>query len=85
MKELADLDEVAKLPGFEEIDPWLEPKPLTPPEPREFMRTVTLGPHLQLLPEELRETFIDQVVAEMDEPVTLDYVRLNMQARRPAT
>ena len=71
--------------GFEEIDPWLEPKPLTPPEPREFMRTVTLGPHLQLLPEELRETFIDQVVAEMDEPVTLDYVRLNMQARRPAT
>jgi trans-aconitate 2-methyltransferase len=70
--------------GFEEIDTWLEPKPLTPPEPREFMRTVTLGPHLQLLPEELRETFIDQVVTEMDEPVTLDYVRLNMQARKPA-
>lgn len=70
--------------GFEEIDTWLEPKPLTPPEPREFMRTVTLGPHLQLLPEQLRDSFLDQVVAEMEKPVTLGYVRLNMQARRPA-
>jgi trans-aconitate 2-methyltransferase len=70
--------------GFEEIETWLEPKPLTPPEPREFIRTVTLGPHLQLLPEELRESFLDQVVSEMEEPVTLDYMRLNMQARKSA-
>jgi trans-aconitate 2-methyltransferase len=69
--------------GFEEIETWLEPKPLSPPEPREFMRTVTLGPHLEMLPEALREDFLDQVIAEMDEPITLDYVRLNMQARRP--
>jgi trans-aconitate 2-methyltransferase len=69
--------------GFEEIETWLEPKPLSPPEPREFIRTVTLGPHLQLLPEELRDEFLDAVVAEMPEPITLDYVRLNMQARKP--
>lgn len=69
--------------GFEQIETWLEPKPLTPPEPREFMRTVTLGPHLQRLPEHLRADFLDEVIEEMDEPVSLDYVRLNMAARRP--
>ena len=51
--------------------------------PAEFMRTVTLGPHLALLPEELRDDFIDAVIAEMDEPLTLDYVRLNIEATRP--
>ncbi len=68
--------------GFDRIETWLEPKPLTPPEPREFMRTVTLGPHLEQLPEELRDDFLDAVVAEMDDPPTLDYVRLNIEAKR---
>ncbi len=45
---------------------WLEPKPLAPPEPREFMRTVTLGPHLAHLPPESCTTaFVDAVVAGM--------------------
>jgi trans-aconitate 2-methyltransferase len=70
--------------GFEDIETSLEPKPVTPPEPREFMRIVTLGPHLSRLPEELRDDFIDAVLAEMDEPPTLDYVRLNMAGRRPS-
>jgi trans-aconitate 2-methyltransferase len=68
--------------GFTDIETSLEPKPLTPPEPREFMRTVTLGPVLELLPEELRDDFTDQVTAAMGEPVVLDYVRLNMAARK---
>jgi trans-aconitate 2-methyltransferase len=70
--------------GLEPESVWLEPKPLTPPEPREFVRTVTLGPHLARLPEDLRDGFIDAVMAGMDDPPTLDYVRLNIQARRPA-
>jgi trans-aconitate 2-methyltransferase len=69
--------------GFEQIETWLELKPVTPPNPSEFIRTVTLGPHLQHLPEDLRDPFLDAVVAEMEEPITLDYVRLNMTARRP--
>lgn len=69
--------------GFEEISTFLEPKPLTPPEPREFMRTVTLGPILDKLPAELHDRFIDAIVAQMGEPVTLHYVRLNISARRP--
>jgi hypothetical protein len=47
------------------------------------MRTVTLGPHLANLPDELHDPFIDAVTERMDDPVTLDYVRLNMEARRP--
>lgn len=69
--------------GFDDAKAWLEHKPLTPPEPREFMRTVTLGPHLARLPEGLQDDFVDAVIAEMDDPPTLDYVRLNIEATRP--
>ncbi|MGZ5337719.1 MAG: class I SAM-dependent methyltransferase [Solirubrobacterales bacterium] len=67
--------------GFAEARAWLQPKPVTPSDPREFIRTVTIGPHLARLPEELGDPFLDAVVAEMPEPVMLDYVRLNMEAR----
>ena len=36
------------------------------------------------LPEQLRERFVDTVMDRLDRPVVLDYVRLNMTARRPA-
>ena len=39
--------------------------------------------HLDPLPEELREPFVERVMERLDEPVVLDYVRLNMVARRP--
>jgi len=71
--------------GLEPTGVWLEHKPLSPPEPREFMRTVTLGPHLSHLPTELRDQFVDAIAEEMGEPVTLDYVRLNIETRRPRT
>ena len=49
------------------------------------MRTVTLGPHLAQLPEELHDAFIDAVVAgACTSPSTLDYVRLNIEAAAPA-
>ena len=48
------------------------------------MRTVTLGPHLARLPEALRDEFVEAVLAEMDDPPTLDYVRLNLEGTRPA-
>lgn len=70
--------------GFTEVHTWLQPKPVRPEDPREFMRVVTLGLHLARLPADLQDPFIDAVAAEMDEPVTLNYVRLNIDARRPA-
>jgi trans-aconitate 2-methyltransferase len=69
--------------GFTGVRAWLQPKPVRPADPREFMRVVTLGLHLARLPAELHDPFIDAVAARMPEPVTLNYVRLNIEARRP--
>jgi trans-aconitate 2-methyltransferase len=67
--------------GFSDARCWLETKPVTPEQPLEFTSTVTLGPHLAQLPEELRRPFAEAVLDEAGEPLTLDYVRLNIEAR----
>jgi trans-aconitate 2-methyltransferase len=67
--------------GFAEARCWLEPKPVTPSEPLRFTMTVTLVPHLACLPEEKRRPFAEAVLARSPEPLTLDYVRLNIEAR----
>jgi trans-aconitate 2-methyltransferase len=68
--------------GFDEVDTWLEPRPVTPEEPREFMKTVVLHPFLERLDETERDDFVEAVIAQLGEPVELDYVRLNLSARR---
>jgi trans-aconitate 2-methyltransferase len=68
--------------GFADVETWLEPKSVTPEQPRAFIGTVCVVRHLDLLPDELRDPFIDRVLAEAGEPFVLDYVRLNMTARR---
>ncbi|HEU4706328.1 MAG TPA: methyltransferase domain-containing protein, partial [Solirubrobacterales bacterium] len=68
--------------GFSDIRCWLQPKPVQPSRPLEFISTVTLGPLLDQLPEEKRRPFAEAVLAEHEEPLTLDYVRLNIEARR---
>jgi trans-aconitate 2-methyltransferase len=58
-------------------------------EAAEFLSTVVLRHHLERLPEDLRASYAREV-AELraaDDPagrVVLDYVRLNLEARRPA-
>ena len=69
--------------GFEEIRCWLNSKPVRPDEPSEYLRVSALGPHLARLPAELHDRFVADVVARMGEPLTIDYVRLNIEARRP--
>jgi trans-aconitate 2-methyltransferase len=66
--------------GFAAAECWLQPAPQQPDQPREFLSTIVLGPHCQHLPEELREPFMDDVLAELGEPVIVDYVRLNIDA-----
>jgi trans-aconitate 2-methyltransferase len=66
--------------GFAEAECWLTPAPCEPEHPREFLATIVLGPHVQHLPEQLREPFMDEVLAELGEPVIVDYVRLNIDA-----
>jgi trans-aconitate 2-methyltransferase len=68
--------------GFQEIETWLEPYPVTPEDPRAYFTTVCLGPHLEQMPSELREQYVDAVYERAGGK--LDYVRLNMNARRPA-
>ncbi len=70
--------------GFRDVRCWLEPKTVTLEEPRPFVQTVCLVRHLDALPEgDLREAFIDRVLADSGEPLVLEYVRLNMAGRRP--
>jgi trans-aconitate 2-methyltransferase len=66
--------------GFAQATCWLEPSPQQPEEPRTFLSTIVLAPHCQLLPPDLRERFMDEVLAKAGEPVVVDYVRLNIDA-----
>ena len=66
--------------GFTTAECWLSPAPREPEHPREFLSTIVLGPHVQQLPPELREPFMDDVLAKLGEPVVVDYVRLNIDA-----
>ncbi|MFI5003460.1 MAG: class I SAM-dependent methyltransferase [Solirubrobacterales bacterium] len=66
--------------GFASAECWLQPAPQQPEHPREFLSSIVLGPHHQRLPEELREPFMDTVLAELGKPVVVDYIRLNIDA-----
>jgi trans-aconitate 2-methyltransferase len=68
--------------GFEEARCWLEDRPVQPREPRGFLEAVCLGPHLDRLPEDLRGPYLDAALEVVPRPLTLDYVRLNISARR---
>jgi trans-aconitate 2-methyltransferase len=70
--------------GFTDVTTWLEPSPVHPPEPLEYLRTVCLGHHLAALPERLRGPYAEAVAKRCGTPLQLDYVRLNITARRPA-
>jgi trans-aconitate 2-methyltransferase len=79
----ADAEETAKrlrAAGFEEIETSLQPWDVVPPDPREFMRTLILKPHVDSLPAELHEPLLDEVEAAVGEPFSLRYIRLNISA-----
>jgi trans-aconitate 2-methyltransferase len=67
--------------GFTDVRCWLEPKPVTPDRPLEFISTVTLGPILDQLPEEKRRPFAEAVLDQEGQPLVLGYVRLNIEAQ----
>ncbi len=73
--------------GFDRIETWLSEAPTpfdTPAQFEAFLETVCLRTFLDELPAEAREPFIKAVATRMPE-LTLDYVRLNITARRAAT
>jgi trans-aconitate 2-methyltransferase len=66
--------------GFDAVETWLEPYPMVPDDPGDYLRTVCLGYHLEQLPEELRDRYVEAVLERSDPE--LDYVRLNITATR---
>ena len=70
--------------GYEEIACWLteEPTRFEPGEPFEaYLRAVALGPQVERLPESERDAYVHQVAERIGDPL-VDYVRLNITARR---
>jgi len=72
-----ETEERLRAAGFLEARAWLEDWPVVPPEPRTFLATVCL----RTMPDDQREAAIDRVMAELGDPPTLDYVRLNIVAK----
>ena len=72
--------------GFEIADDgvWLERKTVRPSDPEAFGRVVGLAKHMARLPEGLKDEFAAAVLGSMPRPLTLEYVRLNISARKPA-
>jgi trans-aconitate 2-methyltransferase len=68
--------------GFDDVSCWLEPRRIEPADPRAYIETICLVRHLDPLPEGLRGPFIDRVLARAGTTLVLEYVRLNMTARR---
>jgi trans-aconitate 2-methyltransferase len=66
--------------GFGAVRCWLAERPVTPDEPREYLRTINLGAHLERLPNALHEPFLDAVLERLGAHPTIDYVRLNVDA-----
>jgi trans-aconitate 2-methyltransferase len=77
-----ETEERLRQAGFTDVRCWLEDKPVQPEDPYAFTTTVTMGPHLARLPEELRRSFAESVLELEDDPLTLNYVRLNIEATR---
>ena len=71
--------------GFAEAHCWLEQLDAIQPEnPREWVSVVGLAAYKERLPEELHEPFTDAVIEALPDPVEFRYIRLNLDARRPA-
>jgi trans-aconitate 2-methyltransferase len=76
--------------GFEEVETWLHDEVAafdSVDELARFLGTVVLGGHLEKLPEEERGPFaaaVAEKVAAVEDTPALDYVRLNIMARRSA-
>jgi trans-aconitate 2-methyltransferase len=67
--------------GFGQSRAWLQERPVTPEDAHAYLTEINLGAHLGRLPEELHRSFVDEVIERLGgPPVTIDYVRLNIDA-----
>jgi trans-aconitate 2-methyltransferase len=69
--------------GFTDVECWLhdEPTPLPEGDLEPYLEAICLGDHVEPMGEDERRTFVHEVARRMPAPV-IDYVRLNIRARR---
>ena len=79
---IPEVDAAGELADDEQVECWLEDKHVTPEDPLDYLATSALGPHLARLPDAQAQPFIDAVAERMPSPLSFDYVRLNINARR---
>ena len=85
-KHFAGADETRRrleAAGFVEVETWLhdEPTPLPTDDLEPYLEAICLGDHVEGMAEPERRRFVHEVARRMPEPV-IDYVRLNIRARR---
>jgi trans-aconitate 2-methyltransferase len=83
---VADTEARLARAGFDSPRCWLDRKEVQPADPEAwpFLSSCVVNQHLDRLPGDLREPFLEALVDSMPRPLTLRYVRLNISARRPA-
>jgi trans-aconitate 2-methyltransferase len=67
--------------GFAEVRAWLEPRPVYPEDIGKHLREVILGAHAERMPAEIFEAFATEIDAALGTRDSVDYVRLNVEAR----
>lgn len=82
---VADTEARLARAGFESVRCWIQRKDVQPPDPDAwpFLSSCVVNEHLDRLPDDLREAFLEALVDSMPRPLTLRYVRLNISARKP--
>jgi trans-aconitate 2-methyltransferase len=71
--------------GFEDITAGLHQVDVAMDPPDRYLATVIAGSHLDRLPEDLRQPFLDTTLARLPgPPYTAHYIRLTVSACRPA-
>ncbi len=78
-----ETEDLLERAGLVDVRCWLESSPRYPPEPRAHIESVCLGVHLEALPEGQRDAFVRDVHEAWGPDHVLDYVGLNISARKP--
>jgi trans-aconitate 2-methyltransferase len=76
----AETERLLREAGFRAARAWLTDWPVTPEDPAQWLRTIVLGAHLEQLPADRREAFVQDVLARLPRPVVIPYVRLELEA-----
>ena len=71
--------------GFTDVETWLhdEPTELDPQDVEPYLATICLGDNVEGMADDERERFVAEVARRLPGP-RIDYVRLNIRARRAA-